>query len=90
MIEEYSLQPFTINVLDKRRTIVEKLVSLFRFSFSENVIKALAGKIRHFYDLYYLVNDYECTEYIKSESFKNNLSDLMCHDQTEFDEPQGW
>jgi predicted nucleotidyltransferase component of viral defense system len=90
LIEEYQMQPFTINVLDKRRTIVEKLISLFRFSFSEDISKALAGKIRHFYDLYYLVNDSECDEYIKSENFKNDLTELMQHDQQEFDEPQGW
>jgi predicted nucleotidyltransferase component of viral defense system len=90
LIEEYNLQPFTINVLDKRRTITEKLVSLFRFSFSSDISKALAGKIRHFYDLYYLIKDSECAEYIKSDNFKNDFSELMRHDQTEFDEPQGW
>lgn len=81
LIEEYKVQAFTINVLDKPCTIVEKLVSLFRFSFSENVIKALAGKTRHFYDLYYLVNDPECAECIKSGDFKNDLLELMRHDQ---------
>ncbi|MDR1881253.1 MAG: nucleotidyl transferase AbiEii/AbiGii toxin family protein [Prevotella sp.] len=90
LIEEYQMQPFVINVLDKRRTIVEKLVSLVRFSFSTDITKALAGKIRHFYDLYYLVNDSECAEYIKSDDFKSDLMELMRHDQQEFDEPQGW
>lgn len=33
LIEQYNLKSFSINVLDKRRTTVEKLVSLFRFSF---------------------------------------------------------
>lgn len=31
LIEQYELKPFSINVLDKRRTLVEKLVSLIRF-----------------------------------------------------------
>ena len=53
MIEQYELKPFLINVLDKRRTIIEKLVSLIRFSFEDDIQKALASKIRHFYDLYY-------------------------------------
>ena len=35
-IEKYSLQPFHINVLNKDQTLVEKLVSLIRFSFDDN------------------------------------------------------
>lgn len=31
LIEEYGLQSFTLNVLDKRQTLTEKLVSLIRF-----------------------------------------------------------
>jgi hypothetical protein len=89
-LEEYQLSPFFINVLDKRRTIVEKLVSLVRFSFSENPTIALATKIRHFYDLYYLTNDKDCQEYIQSSDFQKDLSELITHDQQEFDTPAGW
>jgi len=95
LLEQYNLKPFAINVLDKRRTILEKLVleklvSLLRFSFSEDTQIALAGKIRHFYDLYFLTNDNECTDYIQSSSFYGDLQELFTHDQTEFDTPQGW
>ena len=90
LLEQYDLKPFTINVLDKRRTILEKLVSLLRFSFSEDTITALSGKIRHFYDLYYLTKDNECADYIQSSAFYEDLQELFTHDQTEFDEPQGW
>ena len=70
LTEQYDLKPFSINVLDKRRTIVEKLISLIRFSFEDDVIKSVASKIRHFYDLYYLANDSECAEYIQSTEFQ--------------------
>jgi hypothetical protein len=90
LIEQYELKPLEINILDKRRTIVEKLVSLVRFSFEEDVQKALAAKIRHFYDLYYLTNDEECAEYINSADFQKDLSELLIHDQQEFDKPTGW
>jgi len=90
LIEQYGLQPFTLTVLDKRRTMIEKLVSLFRFSFSENPIVELSAKIRHFYDLYYLANDSECAAYIQSADFQKDLSELLIHDQQEFDEPKGW
>jgi uncharacterized UBP type Zn finger protein len=90
LIEKYELKPFLINVLDKRRTITEKLVSLIRFSFEEDVRKALAAKIRHFYDLYYLANDTECAEYINSTDFQKDLQELFLHDQKEFDKPKVW
>jgi len=89
-IREYGLQKFTLNILDKRRTMLEKLVSLIRFSFSENPSRELANKIRHFYDLYYLAKDEECVEYLQSSAFQKDLSELLIHDQQEFDEPQGW
>lgn len=90
LIEQYDLKPFSINVLDKRRTLVEKLVSLIRFSFEEDMLKAVASKIRHFYDLYYLLNDDECATYIQSADFQEDLNELFAHDQQIFDEPNGW
>ena len=90
LLEQYNLKPFVINVLDKRRTILEKTVSLLRFSFTEDTLTALAGKIRHFYDLYYLTNNKECADYIQSSTFYRDLQELFINDQTEFDTPQGW
>jgi len=90
LIEKYNLSPFSVNVLDKSRTMLEKIVSLLRFSFAENPKKELSSKIRHFYDLYYLANDEECTKYIHSVEFQKDLQDLFAHDQQEFDEPTGW
>lgn len=89
-IKEYGLNTFTLNILDKRRTMLENLVSLIRFSYSENPSKELAKKIRHFYDLYYLTNDKDCIEYLQSLKLKNDLAELLAYDQQEFDEPQGW
>jgi predicted nucleotidyltransferase component of viral defense system len=89
-IEQYGLQPFSLNVLDKRRTMIEKLVSLIRFSFSEKPNLAIASKIRHFYDLFYLMNDAECAKYVQSSDFLNDLSELLVHDQLAFNEPLGW
>lgn len=89
-IQEYGLQQFELNILDKRRTMLEKLVSLIRFSFSENPSMELAKKIRHFYDLYYLTKDEECARYLQSAEFQNDLLELLIYDQQEFDEPQGW
>ena len=89
-IEEYGLQAFSLNVLDKCRTMLEKLVSLIRFSFSENPTQAIASKIRHFYDLYYLAQDSECWEYVQSSNFKLDFLELLVHDKDAFDTPEGW
>ena len=89
-IQEYGLQQFELNILDKRRTMLEKLVSLIRFSFSENPSKELATKIRHFYDLYFLTKDEECARYLQSSEFQDDLLELLIHDQQEFNEPHGW
>jgi predicted nucleotidyltransferase component of viral defense system len=90
LISEYKLQPFEVNVLDKRRTMIEKLISLVRFSFSENPIQAIASKIRHFYDLYFLANNAECAKYINSTDFKKDFVELYAHDQEMFTEPDKW
>ena len=89
-IEKYGLKGFTLNILDKRRTMVEKIVSLVRFSFSEKPTQALASKIRHFYDLYYLAQDTECIEYIQSANFRADFSALLIHDKEAFNSPNGW
>jgi predicted nucleotidyltransferase component of viral defense system len=89
-VAEYGLQPFLLNVLDKRQTMIEKLVSLFRFSFAENPRRTLAAKIRHFYDLYYLANDAECAIYIQTANFQTDFAKLLEHDKQVFDTPAGW
>jgi hypothetical protein len=90
LISEYSINPFSINVLDKRRTMIEKLVSLIRFSFSENPSLAVTSKIRHFYDLYFLAKDAECSKYIQSSDFNVDFTELYNHDQQTFNDPSGW
>ena len=89
-IEEYGLQPFSLNVLDKRQTMIEKLVSLFRFSFADNPRRALSAKIRHFYDLYYLAKDNKCDTYVQSTDFKHDFKELLAHDKEAFDIPENW
>ncbi len=53
-------------------------------------INELATKIRHCYDLYFLVNDTECSTYLHSDLFRREFSELYAHDQASFDRPQGW
>lgn len=89
-VKQYDLQPFKINVLNKEQTMLEKMVSLIRFSFDGNPIESLSKKIRHFYDLYFLMNDEGCAAFIKSNNFKQQFNEILNHDKKIFDEPTGW
>lgn len=90
LIKQYGLGEFSLNVLDKRQTLTEKLVSLIRFSLSDTYIYDLASKIRHFYDLHYLLQDEECANYLQSKQFKIDFNSLLKHDRETFDKPDGW
>lgn len=90
VVSEYGLGIFYLNVLDKRRTATEKIVSLIRHSLSNNCINELSKKIRHFYDLYFLMEDDECRQYFNSSQFLFDLFSLLNHDRQLFDNPDGW
>lgn len=73
LIGTYSLQPFSVNVLNIERTFVEKVVSLIRHSFSENPIDELREKIRHLYDLKILLDTETVMDFLNSVSFKEMI-----------------
>jgi len=89
-IAQYNLQPFEVNVLNNEQTLLEKLVSLIRFSFKENSVDSISEKIRHFYDLYYLMKNSACKEFVASDAFKNQFDAILNHDRAMFKEPKGW
>ncbi|MFA5202428.1 MAG: nucleotidyl transferase AbiEii/AbiGii toxin family protein [Bacteroidales bacterium] len=89
-IEQYDLQPFEINVLSKEQTLLEKTISLIRFSFEQNAVESISKKIRHFYDLYFLMKNPECAEFVASDSFKKQFETILQHDRDMFEEPTGW
>ena len=70
--------------------MTEKLVSLLRFSLGDNPITDLTAKIRHFYDIHYLVNDSDCRTYLDSGEFIENFTSLIEHDRAMFAKPDGW
>ena len=90
IITEFELEPFRINVLDKRTTLTEKIVSLIRFSLGRNPISELGAKIRHFYDLHYLLQDSECRTYLLNSEFSKSFKSLITHDKDLFSNPEGW
>jgi predicted nucleotidyltransferase component of viral defense system len=89
-IEQFNLQPFEVNVLSKEQTLLEKMVSLIRFSFKESAVESISEKIRHFYDLYYLMKNPDCIGFIASDDFKKQFNAILIQDKAMFDEPKGW
>ncbi|HOS71313.1 MAG TPA: nucleotidyl transferase AbiEii/AbiGii toxin family protein [Bacteroidales bacterium] len=89
-IEQYDLQPFEVNVLSKEQTLLEKTISLIRFSFEQKAVETISKKIRHFYDLYFLMKNPECAEFVSSDSFKKQFETILQHDREMFEEPIGW
>jgi predicted nucleotidyltransferase component of viral defense system len=89
-IEQYNLQSFEVNVLSKEQTLLEKMVSLIRISFKENTAESISEKIRHYYDLYYLMKNSECAEFVASDSFKKQFDTILGHDREMFEEPKDW
>jgi hypothetical protein len=89
-IKQFNLQPFEVNVLSKEQTLLEKMVSLIRFSFKENTVESISEKIRHFYGLFYLMKNPKCAEFVASDSFKKQFDAILQHDRELFEEPNGW
>lgn len=69
MIEEFSLQPFQVNVLHVNRTLCEKIMSLVRFCYTENPMDDLKMKIRHVYDLHKMLEEQGLSNFFDSDAF---------------------
>lgn len=70
-IQEYLLLPFSIQVLDYRKTFVEKILSLAYASFTDKdqTPRELRARIRHFYDLAQLFSQKEVSSFLESPDF---------------------
>ena len=79
LISEYELQPFNIKVLSKYRTFCEKIMSLVRFSRTDNPIPDLRNKIRHIYDIHKMLLDSEIHTFIDNVEF-NVMILKVAHD----------
>lgn len=90
LIEQYGMLPFPLNVLDKKRTLTEKIVSLVRCSMADDYLPQMQSKIRHFYDLHFLLKDEDCSIYLQSNDFKSDFTSLLKEDQQRFSKPDGW
>ena len=47
LAKEYGMEPFDVLVLEPKRTLCEKIMSLVRFSYTDDAMSDLGLKIRH-------------------------------------------
>lgn len=90
LAEENKLLPFEVQVLDPKRTLCEKIISLVRFSYTENAIENLKQKVRHTYDLHQMLNNDELSEFFESEKFDEMLLKVANDDVESFKNNNEW
>ena len=90
LIGKYEMYPFEVNVLSPKRTICEKIMSLVRFSNSENPIEDLNNKIRHIYDIHFLLKDNSINNFFGSAEFDSMLQKVGNDDIFSFKNNNEW
>lgn len=90
LAEKYGMTAFDVRALKPTRTICEKIMSLIRFSYSENPIADLRNKIRHIYDLHQLLKNPEFLEFFESNAFEQMLIKVGREDINSFRNNNDW
>jgi len=88
--KENNMLPFEVQVLDVKRTICEKIMSLVRFSYGENAIDDLKNKIRHTYDIHQLLTDDAVKDFFNSADFEKMLLNVGRDDVLSFKTNNNW
>jgi hypothetical protein len=88
--EENGLLPFELLALEPIRTICEKIMSLVRFSYTQNPIEDLKKKIRHTYDLHQLLKQDEFSEFFNSPAFDEMMMKVANDDVASFRNNNRW
>lgn len=74
LITQFGLADFEVKALSIERTFCEKIISLVRFSYTENPLDDLSKKVRHTYDLHQLLQLPAIQGFLNSSNF-----DVMLH-----------
>lgn len=83
-VAEFGLESFEMNVLCTSRTVCEKIMGLVKASYGENHITNINGKIRHLYDVYYLMQDDFTRDFVNSDQFKAMIEKVIACDRISF------
>lgn len=90
LIDEYEINPFEVLVLNPKRTLCEKIMSLVRFSQTQEPITDLRNKIRHTYDIHLILKDESLKSFLQSDEFETMLLRVANDDITSFKNNNKW
>lgn len=90
LIDEYEMSPFEVLTLSPQRTLCEKIMSLIRFSYSEDPINDLRNKIRHTYDIHLLLKEIPLKNFFLSKEFDKLLLNVAEDDIKSFKSSNLW
>ena len=90
LIDEYGMNPFEVLALNPKRTLCEKIMSLVRFSQTQEPIADLRNKIRHTYDIHLMLKDENLKSFFQSDDFETMLFRVANDDITSFKNNNEW
>ncbi len=90
IINQYGMNPFDVLILRAERTLCEKLMSIVRFSQTEQPIIDLNNKIRHIYDIHMIIKDAELNSFFNSTEFDVMLLKVANDDVQSFKNNNEW
>jgi len=88
--KENELLPFEVLVMEPKRTLCEKIMSLVRFSYTENPLEDLKKKVRHIYDLHQLLQESDLADFFNSKDFEEMLLKVACDDIESYKNNNNW
>lgn len=90
LIAQFGLEDFEVKALAVERTFCEKIISLVRFSYTENPLEDLSNKVRHTYDLTLLMKRDEIMSFINSDLFDTMLLQVAKDDDKAIPNDKNW
>lgn len=90
LITRFGLADFEVNALSIERTFCEKIISLVRFSYTENPLDDLSQKVRHTYDLHQLLQLPSIQDFVNSSDFDDMLHQVAKDDDKAIPNDKDW
>ena len=90
LISEYGLESPKVSVLMPTRKKKKKIMSLVRFSYSDDAISDLKNKVRHIYDIYKMLEVPEIKQFFDSEKFDEMLLKVAQDDMDSYKSNNEW
>lgn len=83
-VAQYELEPFKMNILCTSRTVCEKVMGLVKASYGDERIDNLRQKIRHIYDVHFLLTDDFTKNFVESPGFQEMAGRVVACDRETF------